>query len=309
MLLSRGERWGPFSFPRLALPPTVRSYEPDKLVAGDTWTWTRYFSRFPTTDVPPWTIQYFAVGPTALAWFAFVNPTNGNSWLVSQPPGFSASALPGTYQWVTKASRTNPNLAQTPATSPVFWQPIATTAYNSGNTYPAGVYVTFGGSAYLSLVVGNTGNTPSSSPGSWGVVASTVWSALTTYTPAVYATDVNAILYLALAGTETYDAASGVFTVIPNYSTAPAAKSYNQQMLENFQALVLARSQQDVSEYSVYGRRMVHEEILRLQGLVAIYEYKVDKERRPGRTAMVSKLRFGGGGWVGPRGGLREGGI
>jgi hypothetical protein len=206
------ESKGPLSFSQTSLPPFVPQSEPRQLIAGNTWTWNRYFDLFLTSDSPAWTITYFLVGPSAFTFTASQDPGNANLWLVSQPPAFSATALQGTYQWVAKASRTN--------------------------------------------------------------------------SPSVF---------------EQYDASKGVFTVIPNYATAAAQKSWAQTMLENYRALWQARSTVDVTEYSIFARKLVREEINHLAAMVAIFEARVAKEQNPGGMAMQVLARFGGGGYPYPR--------
>jgi hypothetical protein len=296
------------SFSQTSLPPFVPQSEPSKLVAGDSWTWNRYFARFLTTDTPPWSVNYYVVGPNVFTFPAFQDPNNTNRWLVSLPPSFAAAALPGTYQWVAKASRANPNLGQTPATSPAFWQVISPLTYNSGTTYGAGVYVSEAGTVYLSLVAGNTGHDPATSPSEWQAISSTVWASGTTYTPGQYVTDAIPALYIALSGLEQHDAAAGVFTIIPNYATAGAQKSFNQQMYEQICAVLLNRSTADVQEYTIFGRKLVRMTVAELEGWKSVYEARLAKERNPGGMPMQVKVRFGGGGWPYP-GTYRDSGL
>lgn len=60
------------------------------------------------------------------------------------------------------------NLGNTPATSPLYWEPVP--AYASGTTYATGDIVIYSNVLYSSLVDSNTGHTPVSSPTQWQVL-------------------------------------------------------------------------------------------------------------------------------------------
>ena len=129
----------------------------------------------------------------------------------------------------------------------------------------------------------------------WSLVAATVWSSTVTYALGVYVTDANAVLYLALLTgiMEQYDAAAGVFTIVPNYRLVEARVSHNERMLRQITEVIEDRVGADVQEYTIGGRRMVKIPVMELLGLQAIYESRVAQDRRPGRTGVAIKAAFG----------------
>jgi hypothetical protein len=94
----RGRRfrcWG------CAIAAPVPTSEPDRLTAGDTWTWSRAFPDYPASE---YTISYAIAGATALSWDAAYAVVSGDGVVITIPATATADLVPGTYRWVAYAT-------------------------------------------------------------------------------------------------------------------------------------------------------------------------------------------------------------
>lgn len=74
----------------------VPTQEPDRLTAGDTWTWSRAFPDYPATD---FTLSYAIRGVSRLDWDASWVVESGNGYVVTIPAASTADLEAGTYRW------------------------------------------------------------------------------------------------------------------------------------------------------------------------------------------------------------------
>lgn len=75
----------------------IPTTEPDVLVAGDLWTWTRGLADFPATD--GWVLTYRIITAAADLLITASQDGTGTGFLVSVPLATTASVPAGTYRW------------------------------------------------------------------------------------------------------------------------------------------------------------------------------------------------------------------
>lgn len=101
---NRGDGAAFFLLPGDRLTKVIPTCEPERVVAGDTWKWTRALSEYPPSE--GWTLTYSIRGLSVLL-DADVGVTPGVSdYSVVVAANKTAPLLPGTYRWaafVTKA--------------------------------------------------------------------------------------------------------------------------------------------------------------------------------------------------------------
>lgn len=90
----RGHRLFRFRGCRIAAP--VPTAEPDRLTAGDTWTWSRAFPDYPAAD---YTLSYAIRGASRLDWDTDWVVESGSGYVVTIPAASTADLEPGTYRW------------------------------------------------------------------------------------------------------------------------------------------------------------------------------------------------------------------
>ncbi|MEL7476888.1 MAG: hypothetical protein AAGJ55_11765, partial [Cyanobacteria bacterium J06555_12] len=73
----------------------IRTYEPELLVAGDTWQW--YRPQFKSFDVATYTLSYKFVG--AVGNFEFSATADGGRYLVDVPAAMTGPYVAGEYKW------------------------------------------------------------------------------------------------------------------------------------------------------------------------------------------------------------------
>ena len=79
-----------------AIAAPVPTSEPDRLTAGDTWTWSRAFPDYPASD---FTLSYAIAGPSKLTWETSYVTESDNGYVIEIPASATDELVPGTYQW------------------------------------------------------------------------------------------------------------------------------------------------------------------------------------------------------------------
>lgn len=70
--------------------------EPDSLVAGESWKWTKSLSDYPADT---WTLTYYFLFSTGTENFSIVATADGTDYLISEDPATTAGYTPGSYKW------------------------------------------------------------------------------------------------------------------------------------------------------------------------------------------------------------------
>ncbi len=125
------------------------------------------------------------------------------------------------------------------------------------------------------------------------LVAAATTAALTpgTYQWAAYATGSGSY-----AG-QRFQITAGVFTVIPNLTTAAAFTTHEEKVLASLEAAIEARAAGDFESYTVGGaggsRSIQKIPIEKLLALRAIYQQRVWRTRNPGKLGPIMAVNFG----------------
>lgn len=78
----------------------VPTTEPDVLIAGDTWRWTKTFADYPTSE--GWALTYYITGPVSIP--AVTASVVDNQFSVTVTATTTTPLPPGTYRYVARAS-------------------------------------------------------------------------------------------------------------------------------------------------------------------------------------------------------------
>lgn len=79
------------------MTPPVPQTEPQTLVAGDTWAWTKTLSNYPATDL--WVLGYAIRGQSVLPNAKVIVSTSGIGFSVSVAKADTGVLIAGAYQW------------------------------------------------------------------------------------------------------------------------------------------------------------------------------------------------------------------
>ncbi|MFL5481148.1 MAG: hypothetical protein ACJ8AK_03080 [Gemmatimonadaceae bacterium] len=79
------------------MPPVVPQSEPQVLVAGDTWSWTKTLSNYPPSE--GWTLGYAIRGQSVLANADVTVSSSGSVYSVTVAKAKTALLASGAYQW------------------------------------------------------------------------------------------------------------------------------------------------------------------------------------------------------------------
>lgn len=79
------------------MAPTVPATEPQILVAGDTWAWTKTLSDYPPAE--GWTLGYAIRGQSVLANTDVVVVTSGAGYSITVAKAKTAPLIAGAYKW------------------------------------------------------------------------------------------------------------------------------------------------------------------------------------------------------------------
>lgn len=99
---------------------------------------------------------------------------------------------------------------------------------------------------------------------------------------------------LVTKSSETYVAASGAVTVLPNIATAVAGdfQTFAERMLAAIEAVLVGRIPADVESYQIAGRSLTRIPVMELQELRARYQGEVAAQRKPGTFGTTIYGRF-----------------
>lgn len=80
----------------------ILTYEPRKLIAGDTWQWTRDFDDYPS---PTWTLDYYLRHPGELSLHTFQASADGSGgFTITVAAATTQTYQPGTWELVGRVS-------------------------------------------------------------------------------------------------------------------------------------------------------------------------------------------------------------
>jgi len=107
------------------------TYIPDRLVAGDLWSWTRSLADYPASA---WTLSYYFRGPQA---FNVSATPSGDEHVISIAATVTAEYVAGSYKWLARAVNgssiytvesgsviVDPNLQKTGVEFRGYWQRV-----------------------------------------------------------------------------------------------------------------------------------------------------------------------------------------
>lgn len=86
--------------PQEILNVTTATTEPEEVIVGDTWTWSRSFSDYPASQ--GWVLTYYVKNDTQS--FQISCTANGNDHVATMSAANSAALVPGTYRYWARIS-------------------------------------------------------------------------------------------------------------------------------------------------------------------------------------------------------------